>query len=214
MGDGTVYVSNNGESWNWLITANGVRPEADSIAFGNGRFMAVGGFGGRSLVSTNALDWVSVKELQNYSSIALTFFEGSFCVVALPAWGDLSATVLLCSKDAEKWERMELPNRSTLWGISSLQNHLCVVGDNGTILLSGSLDAPPKIRAWESQRLGDGRFAFGLDTPPGATVRIEGSTDLRTWETVQVITNTTTQTQFSEDVTQAKSRRFYRAACD
>jgi len=81
-GDGVVYTSSNGLDWTQQsLNISGIKG-IDKVAFGNGKFMAVGD-GGAIIESTNGITWTSVPSGTNESLSGVAFGNGLFVVVGM-----------------------------------------------------------------------------------------------------------------------------------
>lgn len=70
----------------------------------------------------------------------------------------------------------------------------------------------PAINAGSTTRLLDGRLQFGVTAPGAATATVLGSTNLTTWQAVQVLTVTNGATVFTDSAPANLPRRFYRVS--
>jgi hypothetical protein len=59
-------------------------------------------------------------------------------------------------------------------------------------------------------RLGDGLFHFTINSPAGAVLTVQASTNLVNWTQIAVVTNTTGTMDFADPASASFPRRFYR----
>lgn len=71
---GNVMTSTNGTNWHLKSTDTGFI--FYDLAYGNGVFVAVGGF--ETLVSTNAIDWQTLRSVEGMSPNAIIYCDGGF----------------------------------------------------------------------------------------------------------------------------------------
>jgi len=141
-----IFVSNDGIVWTTTGLVNGTvniqNTSLNSIAYFNGVYVAVGDV---ILSSTNAYDWIqryqfTNVELYGVSAISINNFDGFIVVGTGPDYSVIptaSQSVILKSLDGITWTNIT-PSASaeTLYGVSSGNNTIVVVGNNGTIFTS------------------------------------------------------------------------------
>ena len=141
-----IFVSNDAIEW----TTTGLTPgtvniqntSLNSIAYFNGVYVAVGDV---IVSSTNAYDWVqrynfTGVELYGVSAISINNFDGFIAVGTGPDYTVIptaTQSVILKSLDGITWTNIT-PSASaeTLYGVSSGNNTIVVIGNNGTIFTS------------------------------------------------------------------------------
>jgi hypothetical protein len=110
-GSGTNYPAYSFNGMHWVLNKS-AKMRAGSVAYGNDRFVAVGGTGyyasAKCYVSRNGIDWVenALPEYQYWSSIA--YGDGVFVVVARngTSHGN-SARYIAVSADGETWTTID-----------------------------------------------------------------------------------------------------------
>jgi hypothetical protein len=212
MGPGAVFVSTAGIVWSLLQPGN--PPLANTIAFGNGHFLAA--VGEYVFTSADALNWSQVAYLQGYILNAVAFFDGAFWAGGRTDIKGNSVGTILRSSDAKIWypvDGLNLPQFSQFWGLSVAGDSLLALGERGLILQSASVVSPPQFRAWETRVQNNGAVALALDAAPGSILSIDFSGDLKAWSLLQVVTNTATRVQI-DDPGARGVKRFYRASAN
>jgi hypothetical protein len=102
-----------------------------AVAYGNGRFVAVGG--GAILTSTNGNDWVTQSSGWTIGTPeAICYANGTFVAVT-----DSPGALALSSFDGITWDERHLIPNNGLHGITFGAGAFVTVGNGGTILQSG-----------------------------------------------------------------------------
>ncbi len=173
IGDSTCR---SADGTNWTRTAHPESPDFTTVAFGDGRFVAMGN-GGWFATSTNGSDW-------SFSSLGLTdvahvLWNGSeFVAVVLAPFLGNAPQFILSSTNGEDWLPHSLPvSGATLNHAVSAEGQLHIVGGNGTVLqsaprLAPRLDIRVAAGAIEQIRIN------GTGGLTGATYRILTATNL------------------------------------
>jgi hypothetical protein len=111
-GSGTNYPAYSFNGVHWVVSES-TKVRAGAVAFGNDRFVAVGGAGyhasDRCYVSLNGVDWEekALPEYQYWSSIA--YGDGVFVAVARNGTGQGdSARYIAVSTDGETWTTIDV----------------------------------------------------------------------------------------------------------
>jgi photosystem II stability/assembly factor-like uncharacterized protein len=206
----TVLASNDGKTWFALNSRT--TPYAQSLAYGGGKFVAVGDAG--IYTSTNALDWSQPNLLVSSVLNTVAYFDGVFWAAGPTTPTTTNDGVIFRSADGNVWSPVDVPAAPEILGIWPAGNSLLAVGRNGTILQSGSAVTPPQFRTWTTRFLSDGSLALTLDAPPGGVLSIEMSPDFKTWSLLQTITNTTPRVDITDHEAKGAGSRFYRARAD
>jgi hypothetical protein len=213
VGEDLAMGSLNGMAWNDLSRGGARGVSARRVTYGNGLFLAVGQYAGGIFTSTDGVNWVvnwTVHRLRNaqgqfqeYMWWGTTYFDGAFWIIGED---------IFRSTDTQNWQVVSgvTPGLS-LSEIDNAGDRLLAISFSGNILQSGSRSAPPRFQATDSRVQSDGTFAFTLETPPGSTVAIDSSPDLRNWSTLQVMTNWWGHGEVTDPGAKASPTRFYRA---
>ncbi len=141
-----IFVSNDAIVWTTTGLTTGTvniqNTSLNSIAYFNGIYVAVGDV---IVSSANAYDWVqrynfTSVELYGISAISINNFDGFIAVGTGPDYTVIptaSQSVILKSLDGITWTNIT-PSASaeTLYGVSSGNNTIVVIGNNGTIFTS------------------------------------------------------------------------------
>ncbi len=146
--DGKIFVTrsfNNGASW--IEAPQTIANTLRSVAYGNGRFVAVGGEAYPNplmITSTNGADWTVVGNVGEDLFQRVIFEDGVFVACA-------GGGTVLMSADGLRWTR-QWPEESPVTGSSI--NDLCYaegrflgVGYRGTIVQSAPLRVGPAVMA-------------------------------------------------------------------
>jgi hypothetical protein len=179
------------------------------LAYGKGKFvLAAGGL----YTSTNLSNWTQVSD-PSVSLGDITYAGNTFWALASDT--QTFSWLLLRSVDSQAWSA-PIPNlidtsTGALTSLAIAGRGLLITGSGGVILQSGSFDSPPEFRPWEARFLPDGWFAFTLDAPPGATVSVDASSDLKTWSNLQSTPNWIGRGEIVDSAPKTTPGRFYRA---
>lgn len=144
-----AYSSNNGANWNFVPSAidNNLR----SVAYGNGRFVAVGGDGsphGIIMTSSDGVNWSVLTETFEFILYSVIYDGGLFVI------GGDAGTVLVSSNGlnwTKQWGDNNQVTGRIIYEVCRGQGKYLGVGARGTIIQSdpaGALRSPvPAIRA-------------------------------------------------------------------
>lgn len=145
------------DRWQWRSPApQGSRMRA--IAWGNGRYVAVG-TAGNVIVSENGLSWTNVvlPTTENFEAIA--FGKGRFVASAGP--------LVLVSRDGLQWDPGQMPNADAFHSLTYGEGKFLAGGNYGNIYVSadGYAWSARQFAGWRpSVSAGNGRFvAAGND---------------------------------------------------
>jgi Ig-like domain-containing protein len=191
---GTIYTSVNGSNWTRRGANYGKRFR--DVTFGKGKFVAIGN-DGLMAFSTNGIQWLGGLYIEGQNLRRIHYANSRFLAVG-------NDGTLISSADPANglpWTKHRSRNSQNLHDIHAAPDGRFVfVGNNGMVLQSG--DTQPKFLSVGR----DGRLEF--DRGIVESLRLERSTDLRTWETEAV--NVTSP--FNAEVT--GGHRFWRLAGD
>jgi hypothetical protein len=113
----------------WTSVSSGVEDDLNSVAYGNGVFVTVGG--NTVLVSSDGLTWNEYTPPTGFSSYSITFGNGIFVAV------DSNPNSVFISSDGINWSLpVTLPSATTLTDISYGDNLFVVVGHGGKVVTS------------------------------------------------------------------------------
>jgi len=180
VGFGFAAQSSNGVDWvqEQLPIVDGYN--ANSITFGNGQFVLVGGCDicGQPpiLTSTDGVNW-TVQQGTEASLSSVAFGGNHF--VAVGGWHlDFrdATRIIMTSADGVHWDRQE-SSSTALWSVAYGNGHFVAVGDFETILESGpmidlSLTAQPTA----------GLMSLSLQCPMNSAYTVQQSQDLISWQ--------------------------------
>jgi trimeric autotransporter adhesin len=204
-GSGPIVRSSNGIDW--MVSNAGAR--LWSIAFGNGRFVAVGD-AGKVFVSTNAIDWTE-QQVGTGQFARVAFAHGMFAAVV-----DLSP-VTYYSTDGVNWIR-RVAYRANLRDIAACDDVFWISGANvenlntqfqysiGPFIFREREDTPVMVSAGTPA---DDWFTLRLNSTSYANYRIYSADDIvGPWEIRETLTNVIGDISWRE--TNSAATRFYK----
>jgi hypothetical protein len=209
---GLIMSSRDGLQWT-RQTTDSFDLIAD-LAYGNGRYVAVGSVVGGfsygnlafSLASTNGTGWRRVSASFNSGGLGhVAFRNGSFIAtgslpfLAAPA---PAPSPLWTSVDGESWKGQPLTD-AELGGITSNGSTLVTVGRNGAIWQSGEFQQPgaPSFQFAGIDVIGPRTLRVSILSSDESEVALEFSSDLKSWTERKRfhLRNGTTETTISLD---------------
>ncbi len=173
---GTIVVSQDG-GLTWEDVAKGLFNWQTSVAYGNGRYVSVGGVFGNVITQTaDPLTWAEAgsTNLSAYESLLSVAYGGNTFVVV----GDQG--VILKSNGTQPWTPAVSGTSEMLRGVAFGNGTFVAVGQNGTILTAGQ--APEINSSLTASGFVGTAFSYGItalygaaefgadDLPPGLTV--------------------------------------------
>jgi len=201
-----ILTSTNGTNWTDTFSANGASAYSD-VAFGNGRFVAVGseadiGGGGNVATSTDAITWSPVHVGTDHLLYSIAFGDGRFVTVG--GADGMVGGLILSSSDGADWTPHPPGTPGWLEDIAYGNARFVAIGDFNTILAT-----QPIIRL--EPALANGSPQFKISGPPGQSCRIQASTDFANWVTLTNCLVTDGGGQFIDLSATNFSHRFYQA---
>jgi hypothetical protein len=194
---GDILISPDG--MNWENRAPAAPLPLSGVAYGNGRFVAVGGpdASGDILSSVDGIHWDQhLSGLPNHL-YGITFSQGAF--VATGARGELRV-----SEDGVDWTVLRLETPGFLTRALFGQETFLSVGQAGTILESGSLSEPYLAGMMNDDGF---RLIFGSGNLP--SVNLQTSSDLKLWQ--DLLPSSRSGARISHtDTNLSQNHRFYR----
>lgn len=180
--DGRIKTSQGGIKW--VGRESGTVESLNSIAYGNGKFIAVGE--GVIAASTDGINWAPKSSLSLNSvvwNVDKFYAVGKFGTI-------------LSSPDGETWTKVEINSSETLNDIYSYDNKLAVVGDKGGFystsdgtnwnMASISSDSSIKNICWNGAKFvassDNGNIVTSMDGTSWAWVSLEASLGVKTTE--------------------------------
>ena len=180
VGGGEILTSADGVRWEKVVSANESLPIEHfthglrDVAFGNGRFVAVGSWG-ECRYSENGRDWFRVS-LDDFEVRAVTFGSGMFLLV-----GD--AGRVYRSLDGVAWERIHTDVSNDLVGVAHGAGRFLVVGSDGLALSGTGTGEWTRRRTPTRETLHDVIWAGGRFVAAGEGGSLVYSGDGITWRT-------------------------------
>jgi hypothetical protein len=220
VGDGIMTST---DAVNWRQAFSGPFPCVDcslsAIAYGNGRFAALGSVASTnqahaiSLASSDGVNWVVHQSLPRDSyppPQAIAYGNGTFVAAGFFAL-DLSRGGIQTSRDGLTWSPLQVIAPWEFRGIAFGNGRFVAVGGfggpTGEILQSG-----PIINLSVALNAGSGLLSLSLEGPTGIDYTIQGSTDLISWSDVTKVTNTQSSKVILESLPATSKHQFYRAS--
>ena len=189
---GQVYWSENGITWNlgagWDASQN-ARGHWQSLAYGNGRFVAVGAsqvsvgayVGPMVMYSDNGKDWARVDDpdiATNNAWRGVTYGNGYF--VAVSHTSPSGSPTVIRSVDGINWDACTPPSNGTAWAVTygGPEDPLFVaVSKDGSVRTSPdgctwTNRTSPAANAWSDVTYGNGHFVAVAQTGSGNRVMV------------------------------------------
>jgi len=220
-----VFGSNDGgTNWwvdTWLSGTAQVPPDLlglSGVAYGNGRFVAVGAGNsfdfptGVALTTTNTFDWDRVNtgagDVDTIAGLwAVAFGRDTFVTVGPVCGFWCSEPPLISSRNGKDWSYHRPRVERSLFAVAYGRGTFVAVGESGTILQSDKIG--PRLELLSTA--GPDSYLFKLIGDAGETYRIETSIDLANWTALTNFISATGTNEFMDLAAQNFSRRFYRA---
>jgi hypothetical protein len=172
------------------------------VAFGNGRFVAVG-FKGTILYSDNGQRWLTAKSGTTEWLNDVTFGGGMFLTVGANG-------TLLTSPDGKAWLRRSSGTETSLGGVAFGDRRFIIAGRAGLILESGQLAAPPEPPTLTASLAKGGKPRLMIAGQAGQLYRVEVSSDLRQWRVLKLIEGAAKPVEFVDESATTERDYFYR----
>jgi hypothetical protein len=190
----------------------------DSLAYGHGRFVAVGHDSwatNHALVVTSGdgVHWARVSQSGLAPVAAVTYANGMF--LGLGSAAGLSR--VLTSIDGEVWAKRtdSAPVAAVYTATATFGNgRFIIVGDRGSVCRSevvGPHVSQPQFWPGGCLRLDDGAMLLTVEAPYGRPVTVEASEDLRTWTTLATDPCDRGEFEVYDESAKTGKQRFYRA---
>lgn len=185
VGDvGTIITSMDGTSWD--VQFSGTTSDLKQLQFTNGQFTAVGA-DGTILTSGDGMSWSSQDSGTTATLTGIAYGGGYYF-----ACGTLNGSgTYLVSSDGTNWQdiTLNIPSGMIPNSVSYLDQSFWIVGGQGMVLRSDSLDAIPHIVGSMAAQNQGFQIEITLNTPQ--TYRIQRRTNLLSdsWHDILVRTN-------------------------
>ena len=204
----SILTSTNGGNWTYRFHANPGTSYSD-VAFGNGRFVAVGGgadVGGSGNIanSPDAVTWSPLNTGSDNVLYSVAFGGGRF--VAAGGFNGGEGGLIFSSPDGVDWTPHPPGTRGWLQDVAYGNGRFVAVGS-----FSGILSTEPIITLEPIPALASSNPQFKISGPPGQSFRIQASTDLANWLTLTNMVCPDGVGQFVDLSATNFSQRFYQA---
>jgi len=205
-----VHLITSPDGMTWTPRSPGTDAPLNSVAYGNGIFVAGGAVAGRCLagacnVAMTSADGITWTPLSIGGGFRISFGNGTF--VALARNGNDGGVGIVSSTDGVTWTHRYSPYGYRLEGVTFGNDSFIAVGSSGTILQSGTLVQFLPTTA----RLGDGTMRMILGSETGAVLALDASTNLVDWTPVATLTNSLGTVSYVDSDATNFNQRFYRA---
>lgn len=130
-GDASLAISDDGGN-TWTTQPSGIYGDLVSIAFGNGVFVAVGGYGDQNrlvVYSFDGINWSQIDDGTPGFIVDIAFINGKFIAVGLQG-------AIITSTDGFSWEEQTSGTSDDLFAIAFGNGKYVVSGAQGIILTS------------------------------------------------------------------------------
>ena len=152
-----IVRSGTGSDFSWASRAVGTSNDLERMAYGNGRFVAVGD-GGFIATSLDGVTWTPRTSGVSLNLYAVTWGGGNFVAVG-------SSGTILVSQDGVNWApRNSFSSYSSLWGVAYNNGTFAAVGSGGKILTSTD------TVTWTSRSAGTSNGLCAVDAANGMFV--------------------------------------------
>ena len=158
------------ENWTWRLPEKPDVTFFNSVAYGNGLYVAAGKYGVLAVSQTGS-DWTPIEISLSKDLRAVRYLEGKFIAVGVGG-------TVLTSPDGGHWTSQNSGTTNTLRDVAFGNNTFVAVGDNNTLLCSGD------GATWTPNAIGHSisRLVFGNGVFVGASDRqTVASLDGITW---------------------------------
>ncbi len=195
---GAVLTSSDGVLW--TVNDSGLTNAVRGLAFGGGRFVAVGN--STILASADGIIWSPAHTVTGANLCSVAFGHGMFAAVG-------ALGVVLTSTNGLDWASRDLATGNNLCSVTYGQGTFLAVGLAGTILQSGQRPFYPfTLRVVGA--LPDKTIVLSANGPSESTCTIQTSTNLRDWMLLTEFPNTNSVSRIIDSTAMNYSQRFYR----
>jgi hypothetical protein len=199
-----ILRSTDGASWVEVFRGPATWPEL--VAFGNGRYVAVGGYTGSRdsvLTSTDGTGWTTHARFTENAIRDLIFANGRFYAVG---WNDFAEAHIFSSSDGVQWTAHATGFHPNLGNLAAGPQGLFAFGRGNVILHS-----PWDLVLTAPERALNGILRINVTGPPGANVQLQRGATLSDWADWQTVTLIDAPVQVQDADVAGSSQRFYRA---
>lgn len=188
-------------------------PTARAVAYGAGRFVAVGGDGDpryismQTSVSTDGVNWSGPQTIASgWYLVGINYGGGHFIALGITATGSVSKWAL--SSDGVSWSTGNLPAGPTVRGAAYGAGTIVIVGDGGTILQSDSDSSGVTLSI-----MPDLPRKLEIAGKPGRSYQLEFSDSLNSnlaWQSAATLVLSNSPSMWTDTNGGGAPQRFYR----
>ena len=197
--------------WN-LTRSLGIPFEMRAIASAEGVSVAV--TGQQAFVSTNLVDWSSIRFWNSVAFYDVVYANGHFWIAGQVQGDNQSSSeaALFYSQNGLTWSTVPGIRWPRLISLEQTSRGLLAVSDASTIVEVLWTAAPPRFVPEETHFPSPSSFVLNLEVMPGSPTVVQASQDLKAWVEVGTFTNQTSRGEFRDERPNRGSSQFYRAA--
>lgn len=203
---GPVLRSTNAVDWVQIDYAPaGSRAYLNSIAFGNGHFVAAGSGYGGIITSADGLTWSPAMYPSRWDYLNCVAYGNGLFVVGGANYHTSQSVLTSC--DGTNWALIPWGAKAVVNDIVYAAGTFVAVGAGGAILQSEELRSP-----WlTGKRTPSGEFEVDATGELGRPYRLQVSEDLRSWSDVSAYTNDQFEMRLVDPSATNRTRGYYRA---
>jgi hypothetical protein len=204
--DNSVLTSADGTNWTKTFAFSQLGDVCQSVAFGNGTFVAVGGR--TNVYSNDGVNWNPARSgIQGQAEFNQVRFLGDTFVAVNRLGGIWSST------NGMDWVYHYSGTERNLSDVAYGNGSYVVVGDSGVILQNSAAAPPSAWSLWLAPvaALPDGTCALTLEGAAGHTWELDASSDLVNWSSLTNLLSTNSILQYIDQDATKYPARFYRA---
>jgi hypothetical protein len=189
----------------WVEVFRGPAPWPELVAFGNGRYVALGSDGYGVLISGDGINWTNPAGFRDgqFATSDLIFANGRFFAVE---WGNGAEARVFSSTDGVQWTAHPMGFHPRLRSLAAGLQGLFAFGSGGVILHS-----PWDLVLTAPERALNGTMRIYVTGPPGANVQLQRGATLIDWADWRTVTLSDAPVQLEDADVAGSSQRFYRA---
>ena len=148
-GDTSGFMHTSRDGANWTFRETGTNEPVYALAYGNGRFVGMRGFGGFATSLDGGATWSNVARAPFSQLFGIVYAQGVFTAAGY-ILDNLSSPVLFRSTDGMHWTSRAVGSNAVLRGIA-YGNGLYVAAGHQSVLNGGLVLTSPDGEAWTRQ---------------------------------------------------------------